>query len=257
MRLLAGLVLISASCLSRPAFEPIGGFELIDAEKGAAWSELEAGKLAGQLSAARTALRGLHDYEVTLETSERIGDELFPRRVMAVKVRHAPFSVFIETLEPPSEKGQRVWYDESWNHAEILAETPGFLGALVGRLSLDPEGDLALKNRRHPITSTGLLRLVELVDEVFVPELARARSIRARETEFVVGGRVLRLVDALVPRELPDPPLLYRFGFDSGLLTYYGLAELFPDGAAVVEEYLYLDLRKNLGLTDTDFRPPD
>lgn len=251
--LCVGLLL---GCRAAPAWEPIGGFELVPSTRES-WTELAPRELEGRIGAAHARLSAIPDYTAVLETRERIEDDLYPRRVMRVKVRHQPFGVAVETDEPANEKGQRVWYEAGWNHGELLAETPGFLGSLVGRLSLDPEGDLALENRRHPLTDIGLLRLVEQVEESFAPALAASRGARVRATEMELGGRPGTLIEATLPRELPDAALLYRFGFDgeSGLLVYYGMAELRPDGPALVEEYLYRDLQLAAGLGDADFRP--
>lgn len=243
-------------CLSRPALDPVGGFELSPTPDREEWSELGPLDLRTVLRTARSALAPLQQYTATLETRERLEDDLFPRRVMHLQLREEPFSVAIETSEPESESGQRVWFDESENDGELLAETPGFLGTLVGVLSLDPEGDLAMENRRHPITDIGLERLLAQVEVGFAPSLEAREVPRVRVAELDLGGRPVRLVEALVRRELPDASLLYRLGFErsSGLLLYYGLAELFPDGPALVEEYLYREVAPAT-LTDADFRP--
>jgi DNA-directed RNA polymerase specialized sigma24 family protein len=256
--LLLAAPLFLAACRSLPAWEPVGGFTLGEVTVESPWSELELQEFERWLGEACARLAPLADYSATLETRERIEDALYPRRVLSVRIRHAPFSVFAETHEPSGEKGQSVWYDERWNDGELLAETPGFLGRIVGRVSLDPRGDLALENRRHPITDIGLLRLLEQVEGALGPALAARHPPRVRSAEATLAARPVRLVEALIPAdEEGTSAMLHRFGFDrdSGLLTYYGLAELLPDGPALVEEYLYRDVRPNLGLTDADFRP--
>ncbi len=261
-RVLVGLVSLAlASCRASPALEPLSGFELVDApdpvRAGVAWSELDPRELERWLAEARERLATIADYRAVLETRERIDDALFPRRVLRVALRHAPFSVVIETDAPASEAGQRVWYDASANEGELLAETPGFLGRLVGRVSLDPEGGLARKNHRHPITDIGLARLIEQVEEQFAPALARARAPHVRVVALTLGARAARLVEAELARDPPEVALGYRLGFDteSGLLVYFGQEELLPDGPALLEEYLYRDLALNVGLTGADFRP--
>jgi hypothetical protein len=243
------------SCRTPTAWDPVGGFEL-SGELGP-WRESDPENLRAQFDRARAALNSISDYAAALETRERIEDELYPRRVLLVKVRQQPFSVAIETIEPANEKGQRVWFDEHWNDGDLMAETPGFLGGLIGRVSLDPTGDLAMENRRHPITDTGLARLSEQIEEVFAPRLGLRHALRVRTCDAPLADRPARFVEALVPSEAPDLPLLYRFAFDAerDWLVYYGVAELSADGPALLEEYLYRDIRPNLGLRDVDFRP--
>ncbi len=255
---LALACLAAAGCLASPRLEPLRGFELVDTPGPGAWSTLAQDGFERWLHEARARLVPIADYRAVLATRERIGDELFPRRVLRVALRHAPFAVAIETDEPPAERGQRVWFDEAWNDGELVAETPGFLGRLVGRVSLDPRGALALRNRRHPLTDIGLQRLCEQIEEQFEPALA-AGAARLRWAATTLGGRPARLVEAELARTAPEPALGYRFGFDSqnGLLVYYAAAELGPDGPALLEEYLYTELQLDPGLTDADFRPPE
>lgn len=250
------LFVFLAACRAAPAWEPLGGFELAPAT--GPWRGLEPRELERWLAGARAGLAPIRDYTATLETRERIGDELHPRRVLLVKLREQPFAAAAESLEPSSEAGQRVWYDGAKGR-KLLAETPGLLGKLVGRVALDPTGALALENRRHPITDLGLTRLLEQVEAELVPALARRSPPRLRTTEALLGSTRLLVVDALVPREPPDPPLVHRLGFeaDSGLLSYYGQAELLPDGLALVEEYAYGDLSLNPGLGEECFRPEE
>lgn len=257
MRVLGLTGFLLCGCLARPAFEPVGGFELVNAPERSGWSEHGARELETWLVEARRAVEPIADYSATLETRERIEDALYPRRVLTLRVAESPFRVAAETLEPPGEKGQRVWYDASRRGGTLQARTPGFLGGLVGTVTLDPDGDLAMENRRHPIRDIGLRRLLEQVEEGFRPALRHRPPPRIRGIETDLGERPTRLVEALVSREPPDSALVYRFGFDgaSGLLVYYGLAELLPDGPALVEEYLYRDVRTNLGLPPEMFKP--
>jgi len=220
LRLLPWLlaVLGLASCLARPFMEPVGGFELVASPPRTDWEELEPRALEALLSGARTRIARVQDYTAVLETRERIEGALYPRRVMELRVRQEPFQVAIDVLEPPGEAGRKVWYEPAARRGQLLLEQPGVLGSLLGRLTLDPRGELAMENRRRPITDLGL-------------------------------------VEVLVPGEAPDPALCQRFGLEHGLLVYYGSAQLYPDGPALVEEYLYRDLALDLGQTPDSLRP--
>lgn len=244
-----------AGCLSRPAMQPVGGFTLGVAAT-ASWEEASTGDFEEWMRTAETAAQELRDYRATLESSERIEEELFPLRVMTVWVLHEPLRVAIVTHAPESERGQKVWYDGE--ERELVAETPGFLGALVGRVTLDPEGDLAMKDRRHPITDIGLLRMVEQMRAAMEPVLALPNPPRIRHGEARLAERDVRLVEVLVPAiEAHETALVHRFAFERerGLVTYYGLAELTSEGPAVLEEYLYREIAPNLGLDADDFTP--
>jgi len=249
------LAALALACVSRPPMEPVGGFTL-SAVTTQSWNEAAPRELEAWMAEAEERVRGLRDYRATLESSERIEDELFPKRVMTVWVLREPFRVAIVTHAPASEEGQRVWYDGE--EEELVAETPGFLGKLVGRVRLDPEGDLALENRRHPISDIGLARMAEQMRAAMTPVLAAHERPRIRAGEGELAGRAVQLVEVLQPAlEGDEAPLVHRFAFDAerGLVTYYGLAELTSEGPAVLEEYLYRELALDLGLDADDFAP--
>src|SRR5512134_2851030 len=104
MRALVLLAGLAAGCRAAPAWEPIGGFELVPAPD--TWHDVEPRELADWLAEARARLASMRDYAAVLETRERIEDDVHPRRVLAVRVRERPFSACIETREPENERGQ-------------------------------------------------------------------------------------------------------------------------------------------------------
>ncbi len=92
---------------------------------------------------------------------ERIGDELQPEQKVFLKVRHKPFSAYMYFLSPADVKGQEAMYvagandGKMWGHA-----APGFTNSLVGTVSLKPDGMLAMRGQRYPITEVGIKNLV-------------------------------------------------------------------------------------------------
>src|SRR5439155_11233460 len=98
----------------------------------------------------------------------RIGTELGPYKSLRLKVRQRPFSVYAYFDAPQDLRGQEVIYVAGQNGGNLLAHGVG-LKALVGTVSLDPRGVLALQGSRHPITEIGLAnftrRMINVLEE--------------------------------------------------------------------------------------------
>jgi hypothetical protein len=93
-------------------------------------------------------------YELTLKKQERVGEKLQPTETIAVKFREEPFSVLFEWV-----KGERLakktLFVRGENNNKLLVKPAG-LGAVIGIVSRDPEGDDAKKSGRYPLTEFGI-----------------------------------------------------------------------------------------------------
>ena len=98
------------------------------------------------------------DYTATFFKRERVDGALGDGQIVNMKVRHEPFSVYMKwTL---GDRGREVLYVAGKNNGKLLVKKGGFAGRLLGALKLDPDGSIAMKESRHPVTKAGLLNLV-------------------------------------------------------------------------------------------------
>ena len=72
-----------------------------------------------------------------------------------------PLDVRLEWLNDRGKVDQMAVYRQGFNDGKVLARQSGLLGALAGRLRLDPNESLALSDSRHPITEVGLGKIIE------------------------------------------------------------------------------------------------
>jgi len=247
------LALLAGSCAGQPR-EPA---EPILAVAGSDWTALDPLELDRWLHDSLERLEAVSDYECTLVSRETVDGETGPQKTLALKVRHSPFSVSLVTLEPDADAGQEVLYDESWNGGRLSVRTTGLVGGLLGRISLNPTGRIAMSGQRYAVTDTGLLRLSQKLDAELHELLARGDVPLPRAAAEPIDGRPGQVVELRTP--LPDGggARVVRIGFDAecALPVYYSCTLETPEQRVPLEEYLYRDIRWNRGLLDADFRP--
>ncbi len=72
-----------------------------------------------------------------------------------------PLDVRLEWLNDQGKVDQIAVYRQGFNDGKVIGRQSGLLGALAGKLRLDPNESLALSDSRHPITDVGLGKIIE------------------------------------------------------------------------------------------------
>ncbi|MGH7192768.1 MAG: DUF1571 domain-containing protein, partial [Candidatus Saccharimonadales bacterium] len=146
----------------------------------------DADELDRALALARKSLdtlKTIRDYQCVFQRQERVGGKLLEETRMEMKVRQKPFSIYMRFVEPASSAGQEVIYVEGRNDGKLLAHTTG-LAQAVGTVALDPNGMLAMRGGRYPITEAGMTRLVEKLLELGAKKhLFRDSSVKIEPVE--------------------------------------------------------------------------
>jgi hypothetical protein len=201
------------------------------------------------------AIEKLKDYSATLVRRERIRGKLSKYEYVFVKIRHQPFSVYVRFLSPASVKGQEVVYVAGQNQGNLwahAAHTPM-------KVSLNPQGMVAMTGRHYPLTEIGLVNLVRRLAEVGREDIRYGEC----EVKYSTGAKVNQRVCTVIQVLHPVPRDAFRFHLarifvDDELKmpiryeSYDWPTE--PGGEPrLIEEYSYLDLKLNNGFTDLDF----
>jgi hypothetical protein len=203
-------------------------------------------------------LRAITDYSATIVKRERIDGDLVGPHYIYAKVRHEPYSVYLNFVSPAELKGQEALYIEGRNNGNLWAHGVG-IKALVGTLSLPPTGRLAMQGNRYPITETGILNLAEKLIEVGEHDIQYGEC----EAQFFEGAKINGRVCTCMQFTHPVPRREFRFHLarifvDDELkvpIRYEAYDWPREEGGSPVltEEYTYLNLKLNNGFTDADF----
>lgn len=234
------LLALGFSCSSTPGAQESLDQGFLMSAPASEWRELPAAQFVAWTGSALERLNGVATYTCEMQAIERIDGKLGPRKRFFLQVRQRPFAVELQTLEPASEKGMLIQFDESKNGGKLKVATPGLLGKLIGKVSLAPEGGLAMKEQRHPVTDVGLQRLAEQIRERWSELSTADPKLRVVIAEALLEGRAVQLVEIRVPGADASQSI-QRMGFDPqwGVFTYYALSESGPAGVLLQEEYLY------------------
>jgi hypothetical protein len=212
--------------------------------------------------------QNIADYTAIMIKREQIDGTLGDYEYMGIKVRNrkfangtmvVPFSVYMAFLKPTTIKGREVIYVENKNSGNLVAHEGGMKGRFLPTVNLDPQGMLAMRGQRYPITEMGLENLVVKLIE----KGERDRQRGECEVDFIngakVGGRqcTVLAVKHPVPRAHFDFHLAQIFIDDELNLPVRYCAYTWPEAPGgqpvLLEEYTYQNIKTNVGLTDADF----
>lgn len=209
---------------------------------------------------ALATLEKVDGYTATLVKRERIGDDLCSPEKMELKLRHEPLSIYLKFLTPDSVAGREVIYVEGANDGKLLVHMPGPLMRQLGTLALNPTGFLALQGQRYPITELGVKKLTEqLIERGEHDQHVR----RAPRVQFFHGAKIgdtpaLR-IEVVHQEQWEDDPaykaVVYLNAEHMIPIRYegYGWPATPDEEPSLLEQYTYLDVELNPGLTDADF----
>jgi hypothetical protein len=232
--------------------------------------QLRAGIVAAQpnehplMPVLRWAKEGLRqveqiqDYTAIMVKRERIDGKLNEPDYTFIKVRQRPFSVYMTFLKPEAMKGQEVIFIPGMNNGKMLAHGTG-IKKMFGTVSLDPTGPIAMKGNRYPITEVGISNMVARLIEQGEKDAKYGEC----DVKFFPGAKINNRVCTCVQVMHPVPRRNFLFH----------LARIFVDDELNVpirfesyewptqpggppemtEEYTYVNLKLNVGLTDADF----
>ncbi len=212
----------------------------------------------------------IRDYECTLVKREQISGKLSDQEFIYTKVRHEqdnpagnqvnPFGVYMYFLKPSSVKGREVLYVKGHNNGNLMAHEGGALLKHV-TVSLDPNGALAMRGNRYPITEVGIKNLIVRLIEVAKQDMQYGEC----EVKFYNGAKINGRVCTAIEVIHPVPRKNFRFHkahifIDDELqipIRYASWEWPSKQGEEppMLEEYTYMNMKLNNGFTDNDFDP--
>lgn len=212
------------------------------------------------IAACQERFDRLKDYTCTFFKRERLSDgRLTSQHVMQMKGRTEPRSVYFKFLQPKAGR-EAIWVEGRHGNKAIVHDV-GLGKLLAGTLKLDPNSSMAMENCRHPITDAGLGHMIHEISSRWAAELKPGESVVTIHRNAHVGDRPCTLIESEHPK--PHPSYLFHkvkvyidqeYNLPIRFEAYDWPAR--PGAPAeLVEEYSYVNLKLNTGLTDHDFDP--
>jgi len=133
------------------------------------------------LRAMRNAVDGVHDYTMTLITQEWNADGLGPAESVLAKWAR-PFKIYYKRLSEP-HIGREILFADGWNNNNLKVSVRAW--PLNLGVNVNPHGDLAMAEAKHPIEESSLIYLVNVVLDSFHRADTRGEAraeVRGHET---------------------------------------------------------------------------
>lgn len=203
----------------------------------------------------------IRDYDCTVMKRERINGKLGENEFMYAKIRHNPFSVYLRFLAPEGVKDQECVYVAGRNDGNMIAHAGSGIRARFGSVSLAPTSLMAMSGNRYPITELGISNLTKRLIDVGTSDMRYGECT----VEFNKGAKVQDRLCTVIKVNHPVPRRSFLFNeariyVDDEMqipIRYeaYDWPKAAGEAPQLTEEYTYLNVRLNLGMTDADFDP--
>jgi hypothetical protein len=202
-------------------------------------------------------------YRAKLFKQELVNGSLLEGQDIDLKMGHAPFSVYMKWRS--GDKGRQAIYVDGQHDNKLLVQPGGVTGRLSGTLKIDPKGDLAMNESRHPVTKIGLVELAKEIYEVQSGNLQDATPFQCELTEdasfedrpcfrFMVEypsasvSKSYRKSEILIDKEFSMPVCVRNFGWGEE-------GKPASDDETLIEHYAYSEIDASEELTENDFDP--
>lgn len=212
------------------------------------------------------------DFTAKLIKRERVAGKLLPASKMEMKLRYGSehptaertVSVYLKGIEPKSQAGREIVWNQNKNNNKLTAHEGGLLGLV--KVELSPQSSLAMLGNRYPITEIGIEKLLRKLIEKGERDRLLG-PVTVRRTENATLGKLqctlLEVIHEEPTVEIEGKQVEFEFYLAQIYIDEERLVPLkyasftWPKtkGGApeLEEEYTYEDLVINVGLTDADF----
>lgn len=206
------------------------------------------------------------DYTALFTKRCRVNGELGELQYVNVKIRNrkiqsgeitTPMGVYLKFLKPSSVKGREIIWAESQNAGKLVAHDAGLFNLIS--VKLDPNGIVAMRGQRYPITEIG----IEKITEKLIETVERDRQYGECEVKFFKNAKIGNASCTMV--QVTHPIQREHFDFYRARVYFDDALKMPVRYAAwswpskpgeqplLEEEYTYHHVRVNVGLTDEAF----
>ena len=210
--------------------------------------------------------QNFHDYTAILVKRERVNNRLTDPAYMQIKIRNErdfgthkqPLSIYMKFLRPTNVSGREVIWVNGQNQNKLIAHETGPLLRLKA-FHLDPDGFVAMKGNRYPIYDAGIENLVlKLIEKA-----ERDKKAGPCKVEYHAGAKINQRPCTLIEVTHDQRRAPYEFhkakvyiDDEYNIPVRYAAYDWPVEGQKklqLLEEYTYINVRMNVGLTDLDF----
>lgn len=210
-------------------------------------------------------LSHIPNYTATFFKQERVDGTLLDEQVMEMKLRHAPFSVYMKWHA--GEVGRELLYVEGEHDGKMIVHPGGLRGRLLPSVKLEPTNSLVMRESRHPVTMVGLRNLAHEIITRRKLEIEQGQDIRCQLIDnqmvnerpcycFVITymnqkqSDIYRKSIQYIDKQLSLPVCVKNYTWPD---SEEPIAPEKLDEETLIEHYVYTDIQFNREMTAVDF----
>ena len=168
----------------------------------------------------------------------------------------------MQYLAPSRLKDRRVLYIAGENEGQVLVRKGGSMMKHL-KISVDPFGKAAKRESKYPITHVGFDKFVDRLVQIAKDDIKRDPTGENTRVSYFRNAKVGKRKCTRIHVEHPEQEQEMEFHIatlfvDDELnvpirLVTFGWPKAEGEKPPLNEEYTYVDLKLNVGLTDDDF----
>jgi len=189
-----------------------------------------------------------------------IGDYRLTNEVIALKIRHEPFSAYLYFESPERKRGTEALYVEGKNGGNVIAHSTAFPESLAGTIRVPPDDPKVMANNRYPITNIGMKNLMlrfKKESEQYKDSIKEVSFTLMKDQQIDKRPcKVIEIWNANPDKYPRASARLYidrEWGVPTGFESYEKQSG--RPKPVLVEYYRYTNIKFNPGLKDIDFDP--
>lgn len=174
---------------------------------------------------------------------------------------HKETDIFVKYMKPThyyfrwetgKQKGQEVIFVAGENNGRIVSHPGGLFRFLT--LRLDPNGRLAMKKNRHPLTDSGMEKIMHLIETNY----EKSSEMGLEALQYIREDRIYERDVVVMQGVFPEDQGFYAhriiLSIDKETLLPIRVT-VYDWSMTLVEEYIFRNLRINVGFSEHDFHP--
>jgi len=206
--------------------------------------------------ASRKSLDSVRDYQCLFIKRELLNGALVTQ-TMEMKLREEPFSVYLKNQDP--NPGREILFISGQNDNKLLAHEGSGIKSLVGTVPLAIDAPQVRAENRHPITEIGMRKLIDKVIAQWEYEGQFGETNVQYYPDAKIGGMSCPAIECTHPqprRQFPFHVTRLYIDSQSNLpvrIENYAYPAAQGQEPPLVEEFTYVKVQANAGLTNNDF----
>jgi outer membrane lipoprotein-sorting protein len=202
------------------------------------------------INSAIEQFKNISDYTCTLD--KKVNKNGTIHEELAIYVKYKKPKHYYFRWNEGRTKGQEVIFVAGKYRDKIVAHSGGLLRFFT--LHLDPEGSIAMKKNRHSLKDSGLEKVMHMIETNYI----LSREIGLDTIKYIGEDRIGETDVLVINGSFPENQGFYAheiiIALDKELLLPVKVS-VYDWSYELIEEYVFRNLRINVGFNECDFDP--